>query len=174
MLNSKEDAFELLEKLGAPGHLLTHVKLVGEAADLILEKCEELSVPIDAEFVRIGVAIHDTGKIIHTHEMTGPGSDHEPEGEKILIDNGVSPKIARCCMSHARWQEMECCIEELLVALADKLWKGKRVESLELEVIDRVSNILGKERWDIFPELDSQFELIAAGGDERLNRSVSN
>jgi len=172
VLNSREDAFELLKKLNAPEHLLTHLALVSEAADLILEKCDELNVPIDSELVEIGVAIHDTGKIVHTHEMTGPGSDHEPEGERILLEQGVSPKLARCCMSHARWQEMECSLEELLVALSDKLWKGKRVESLELIVVDRIASLLGKDRWDVFPELDSKFEQIAAGGDERLHRSV--
>ena len=42
VLNSRQDAFTLLEKLGAPEHLLTHVTLVGEAADLLLEKCKAL------------------------------------------------------------------------------------------------------------------------------------
>jgi len=173
VLNSKDDALKLMSNLGAPEHLLTHVKLVGEAADLILKKCEQLCVQIDSEFVRIGVAVHDVGKIVYVNEMTGPGSEHEPEGEKILLSKGVSNKIARCCMSHARWHEMDCSIEELLIALADKLWKGKRVESLELQTIDRIAAALGKDRWDIFQELDSLFELIAADGNDRLNRSVS-
>ncbi|GIU27040.1 phosphohydrolase [Shewanella colwelliana] len=173
MLNSKVDALTLMSNLGASEHLLTHVKLVGEAADLILDKCKQLGVPIDSEFVKIGVAIHDIGKITHAQEMTAPGSEHEPEGERILLSEGVSPKIARCCMSHARWHEMDCSTEELLIALADKLWKGKRVESLELHVIDRIAATLAKERWDIYQELDTQFESIAADGNDRLNRSVS-
>lgn len=173
LISTRKQAFDLLDSLGAPKHLLMHVSLVGEAADLILNKLEQVGVKIDFDFVRIGVAIHDAGKIVHTHEMTGPGSDHEPEGQKILLENGVSEKIARCCMSHARWRNMDCSIEELLVALSDKLWKGNRVESLELEVIDRVANLIGKERWDIFADLDSHFELIAAGGHDRLNRSIS-
>lgn len=172
LLKTRNQAYAFLESLGAPKHLLMHVTLVGEAADLILNKLEELGVRIDDEFVRIGVAIHDTGKIVHTHEMTAPGSEHEPEGQKILLENGISKKIARCCLSHARWQNMDCSIEELLVALSDKLWKGKRVESLELEVIDRIATLLGKERWDIFADLDSQFELIAADGNIRLDRSI--
>ena len=172
MPNSREEAFNLLEKLGAPEHLKTHVTLVGEAADLLIDALKELRVEIDYEFIRTGVAIHDIGKITHTNEMTGPGSEHEPEGEKMLINNGVSPKLARVCMSHARWDKMDCSFEELVIALSDKLWKGKRVESLELEVVDRAANILQKERWDIFPELDLKFEEIASGGHERLQRSV--
>lgn len=173
VLNSRQDAFKLLEQLGAPAHLITHVTLVGEAPDLILEKCDILNLTIDSEFVRMGVVLHDTGKIIHSHEMSGPGSDHEPEGETMLLEKGISPKLARCCMSHAHWQEMECSLEEFLIALSDKLWKGKRIESLELIVIDLIAINLGVERWDIYEMLDTTFENIASNGDERLSRSVS-
>lgn len=172
MPNSRKEAFELIDKLGAPDHLKTHVTLVGEAADLLISAVSDLGIQLDFEFIRAGVVIHDIGKIVHINEMTGPGSKHEPEGEKILIENGASLKLARICMSHARWSEMECSFEELLIALSDKLWKGKRVESLELEVVDRAAVQLKKERWDIFLELDLKFEEIASGGHKRLQRSV--
>lgn len=172
MLNSKTEAFEFVKSLDAPSHLLTHVTLVGEAADLLINKCEQLLLKIDPEFVRVGVIIHDVGKIKHPNEMSGPGSEHEPSGERLLLEKGISEKIARCCLSHARWDQMECSIEELLIALSDKLWKGKRVEQLELLVIDRISTMLDKERWDIYQELDSHFELIASSGDQRLERSM--
>ena len=171
LLTSKDDAYKLLRALDAPGHLVTHVALVGEAAELLIKKCEALNLAIDSEFIRIGVAIHDIGKIIYTKEMFGPGSQHEPEGQRMLLSLGVDESIARCCMSHSRWKTMECSLEELLIALADKLWKGKRVEELELEVIDKVASKLNKERWDIFQDLDSHFELIAFEGDSRLNLS---
>lgn len=174
MLNSRADAFRLLKNWDAPEHLITHVKLVGEAADLLLDKFDKLCIPIDSNFVRIGVAIHDIGKIVHINEMIGAGSEHEPEGEKMLLGKGIPPHIARCCMSHARWNEMDCSIEELLIALADKLWKGKRTQLLELEIIDRAAAALNKSRWDIYEELDGQFEFIAADGYSRLNRSVNN
>lgn len=173
MLNSRKDAYDILDSIEAPEHLKTHVKLVGEAADLLIEKFEELELKLDFEFIRTGVAIHDIGKVVHLNEMSGPGSEHEPEGEKILLEKGVSPKLARVCMSHARWNEMACSIEELIIALSDKLWKGKRVETLEMQVIDRIADILTLERWDVFPDLDLKFEEIASGGHERLQRSVS-
>lgn len=173
MLNSRIDAYNFLNSIEAPDHLVSHVKLVGEAADLLIQKCEELGLALDFEFIRVGVAIHDIGKIVHFNEMSGPGSDHEPEGEKILLEKGISPKLARVCMSHARWQEMECSIEELLIALSDKLWKGKRVEALELKVVGHIASLLNVGRWDIFSDLDLQFEEIASGGHERLQRSVS-
>jgi hypothetical protein len=171
-LNSRESAYSLLDELGAPNHLKLHVSLVGEAADLLIEKCNGLGVSFDSNFVQIGVAIHDIGKIIHTEEMTGPGSEHEPEGEKILLSKNIDPKIARCCLSHARWKVMSCSLEELLIALSDKLWKGKRVEELELKVIDKISESMGKDRWAVFEELDSHFEYIASSGHDRLQRSV--
>ena len=67
---------------------------------------------------------------------------------------------------------MKCSIEELLIALSDKLWKGKRVEALELCVIDEFASILRVDRWDVFSDLDAVFEDIAAGGYERLQRSA--
>jgi len=173
MLKSRDDAYRLLHELNAPRRLLVHVQLVGEAGEVILGQCRDLNVDVDEEFVRIGIAIHDVGKIVHAHEITGPGSDHEPEGEKMLVERGVSARISRCCLSHARWDRMECSIEELLIALADKLWKGKRVEALELLVIDRIAGQLGKDRWDLFSELDFKFEEIALSGHEKLQRSIN-
>jgi len=170
-LESKEDAYFLLKKLGANSRLITHLQLVGEAADILVSKCKELSVPIDEKYVELGVAIHDAGKIKHSSELDNPGNAHEPTGEKMLLDCGVDPKIARCCMSHARYNKMEVTLEELLVALSDKLWKGKRVNDLELMVVDRMATIIGKDRWDIFTDLDATFEEIASGGVDRLNRS---
>nr|WP_256366423.1 HD domain-containing protein [Microbulbifer sp. THAF38] len=148
--------------------------MVGEAADLLIEKFMEMKVNLDPDFVRIGVVIHDIGKITHTNEMYGPGSQHEPEGERILLSRGFAPAIARCCLSHARWSDMEWTIEELTIALSDKLWKGKRVEELELQLIDRISHTLGADRWDVFPELDLCFEAIASEGHNRLERSAAN
>jgi hypothetical protein len=130
-----------------------------------------MCVPFDAQFVRLGVAIHDAGKILHPAELDGAGAEHEPDGERLLLEHGVDPRLARCCMSHARWSTMDCSLEELLVALADKLWKGARHEELERRVIDAVAGKLGKGVWDVFVELDTAFEEIAAGGAERLERS---
>jgi hypothetical protein len=66
---------------------------------------------------------------------------------------------------------MPCSLEELLVALADTLWKGKRDGELEKRVIDRFSEHGGREFWDLFMELDTCVECIAACGAERLARS---
>lgn len=165
------DAHHFLRQLGAPEKLIRHVMLVGEAADLLIEKLRELPIDFDEHFVRLGVAIHDAGKIQHLTELTAQGNNHEPAGQELLLSHSVDPKLARCCLSHARWSEMTVCFEELLVALADTLWKGKRNDTLENLVIDHIANQLSSDRWSIFIELDSCFEKIASTGENRLARS---
>jgi len=66
---------------------------------------------------------------------------------------------------------MTASLEELLIALADKLWKGVRKPDLEEQVISCVANVLDQGRWDVFVTLDNVFEEIASGGEERLARS---
>ncbi|MEP4805795.1 MAG: hypothetical protein ABJZ69_15405 [Hyphomicrobiales bacterium] len=67
---------------------------------------------------------------------------------------------------------MSVSFEELMVALADTLWKGSREADLELQITDGVAARLQTDRWDLFGALDSLFEEIAADGDERLSRSI--
>lgn len=168
---SVEDARALLASLGAPRHLLRHVELVGEAADVLIACFREHRVPIDADFVRIGVVLHDTGKIERPSELVGPGNAHEPAGEAMLLAAGVTPAVARVCLSHARWHQVAATLEELLVALADKLWKGVRHPALEERVLHEAAARSGRDRWDLFLPLDSCFETIAEGGHSRLERS---
>jgi hypothetical protein len=54
---------------------------------------------------------------------------------------------------------------------AARRWKGQRRPDLELAVIDRAARLLGQDRWQLFPTLDTRFEEIAAAGDARLERS---
>lgn len=165
------EAEALLRDLGAPSRLLTHVRLVGEAGEAILARLGQMGVSIDGHFVRLGIIFHDAGKILHPEELDGPGSEHELDGERLLIAHGVDPRVARCCLSHARWSTMTVSLEELLVALADKLWKGVRNAELERRVIEGVAAKLGKDFWDLFVELDTCFEEIASDGPNRLERS---
>jgi hypothetical protein len=67
---------------------------------------------------------------------------------------------------------MDVSLEELVVALADKLWKGVRHPGLEKLVIDAASQHRGVDSWELFVELDSIFERVAAEGDARLRRSI--
>ncbi|MFZ6731434.1 HD domain-containing protein [Undibacterium sp. Ji42W] len=171
MLNTTTDAYQLVSQLGATERLITHVKLVGEAADMLVAQFGEMDLVFDANLICLGAAIHDAGKILHPNELDGPGSLHEPAGEKMLLEQGVQSIIARCCVSHAQWQEDGLSLEELTVATADKLWKGKREAELEMKLIQAI--VLQKQvvHWDIFTSLDDAFETIAASGSDRLERS---
>jgi hypothetical protein len=170
ILNSN-DAYNLLDELNAPPKLITHVKLVLEAAEVIIEECIRYTSSIDYEFIRIGVILHDVGKIIYPDEFIKSGELHESEGERLLLNIGVNPKIARCCLSHSNYNTMECSIEETIIALADNLWKGKRIESLESKVIEWFYNFFDKEIWEVYLKLNETFEIVAAKGLERLIRS---
>jgi hypothetical protein len=161
----------LLVELGAPPRLLRHVELVGEAAELLLGRLFELGVPVRDELVRVGVILHDAGKILHPAELDRAGAEHEAAGEALLLEHGVSPEIARISVSHACWDGMPVSLEELLVALADKLWKGVRRSELEERIIELVAANLRKDRWEIFVELDNLFEEIARDGATRLEGS---
>ncbi len=172
MISTVEEAISLLKKRGAEDRLLTHIKLVGEAAEILLAILKKLGLNINENLVRIGVVVHDAGKVVHPGELNQPGDQHEQAGFEFLLKNNVQPDIARFCLTHARWRETECSFEELLVALADNLWKGKREEELELMVVDQTAKKIGRDRWDIFTEMDSCFESIAADGPNRLHRSI--
>jgi hypothetical protein len=161
----------LLADVGAPPRLLRHAELVGEAAEDLLAGLVALSIPLDREFVRVGVVLHDAGKAVHREELDAPGSSHEPAGERLLLQHGATADVARVCRSHARWRDVAETLEELVIALADKLWKGARVTELEELVIDRAAAAAGRDRWELFGQLDTVFETVAAGADARLSRS---
>ena len=45
------------------------------------------------------------------------------------------------------------------------------MEKLELKIVDKISALMGKERWDIFMELDDCFESVASSCSKRLLQS---
>lgn len=168
---TRDDARSLLVTLGAPPHLLRHIELVGEAADLLILLFREHGIAVDDNFIRAGVVLHDAGKIEHPRELVERGNEHEPAGERMLLAASVTPALARVCLSHARWREMAPTLEELIIALADKLWKGARVSALEERVLHEAAVRSGRDRWDLFIPFDSCFERIAEQGHSRLERS---
>jgi putative nucleotidyltransferase with HDIG domain len=170
---SVDDARALLLEIGAPMRLVTHGLLVAEAAEALLFAVRAHAVEVDDALVRAGAMLHDAGKTLHPSELVAGGAEHEEAGEALLLDRSVDPAVARCCVSHARWKAMPCSLEELLVALADALWKGVRRPDLEERVIAAVAERANLDAWSLFVDLDSTFERIADEGPERLRRSVT-
>ncbi|EQD58071.1 metal dependent phosphohydrolase, partial [mine drainage metagenome] len=72
-LDTREDAYALLQRPGATPHLLLHLQLVGEAADELIALFGTLGVACDAQAIELGAALHDAGKIQYPNEISGPG-----------------------------------------------------------------------------------------------------
>jgi hypothetical protein len=166
-------ALALLAELGASAWLVRHHELVVEAATILCDRLPgELDLRFDRDLVLAGAALHDAGKVMHPEEERVPGHAHERAGEQLLLARGVAVAIARCCVTHAAWDADDVAVEDLLVALADKLWKGKRVDDLEQRLAGAIARATRLDRWIVFSTLDALCEEIAADGPARLARSA--
>ncbi|TDD71489.1 HDIG domain-containing metalloprotein [Actinomadura rubrisoli] len=163
-------AARLLEDLRAPPRLAAHLRAVHDvAADLVAWAAEHYpSLGVDAEAVLFGAATHDIGKALHPGELSGPGAEHEHAGHALLREHGVEERLARFARTHASWDGPDIGIDDLLVSLADKVWKAKRVPGLEKRVVDALAAASGRERWQAFMDLDDACDRLAAGADRRL------
>jgi HD domain len=172
-LKKPEDAIWFLKTLNAPARLVVHHILVLEVTqELVKELQSKFRLNFDANLVLIGSAIHDCGKIVYPEEMTNPGSQHEIAGEQLLPSHQILPEIARFCRTHATWYDFDTVWEDWLVALADKIWKGRREKELESKIVSYIAQQTGFPEWEVFLEADSLFELIAAKGAVRLQQSI--
>ncbi|MEV5748372.1 HD domain-containing protein [Actinoallomurus sp. NPDC052308] len=160
----------LLRELNAPPRLAAHLRAVHDVALQILDWLDRDhgDVAADREAVLFGAATHDIGKTIHTDELSGPGSAHEKAGHRLLLDHGVEERLARFARTHAAWTEPGITLEDLLVSLADKVWKAKRVPDLEQRVVDHLAKASGQEAWQAFLDLDDLLTRITADADRRL------
>ncbi|MBP2324199.1 HD superfamily phosphodiesterase [Kibdelosporangium banguiense] len=161
-------ATALLVELHAPPRLAAHLRAVHDVACQLVDWVRQHypALPVDREAVLFGAAIHDIGKTKHLEELSGPGSLHEQAGYELLLAHGVQESLARFARTHASWNEADIGINDLLVSLADKIWKAKRVQDLEQLVVDRLAT--DQEPWEVFMALDDELTRIAAGADERL------
>lgn len=169
---SADEALALLRALGAPPRLVRHHQLVLEAATALVDGLRRtFNVPFDAGLVLVGAASHDAGKIRHSVELDEPGSQHVESGFGLLLQAGVEPAVARFCRTHATWPDEEVVLEDLLVALADELWKGKRDDELERRVCRAIEVSTCTSAWEVFARADEVFAAVAEDGDLRLARS---
>jgi len=99
-----------------------------------------------------GAALHDIGKILHPEELVGPGRQHEIDGPRFLEENGIEPHIARFARTHGSWTREMVGLDDLVVALADNLWKGRRNDQLEALVIEVIARQMGQEKWLVFDQ----------------------
>lgn len=160
----------LLSELGSPPRLAAHLRAVHDVAHQLVEWVEQHSpaVVFDREAVLFGAATHDVGKTVHLDELSGPGSAYEEAGQALLIGHGISPELARFAATHASWMDARVGLDDLLVSLADKIWKNKRVPDLEDLVVARLARATGRATWEEFLALDGILARIGDAADERL------
>jgi hypothetical protein len=82
----------------------------------------------------------------------------------VLLGMGIAESRARFAYTHGNWAADEgITLEDSLVALADKCWKGQRVDELESKTVNLLSRDSGRPEWDCFADLDGILAALAAG-----------
>jgi hypothetical protein len=161
------DALRLLTLASAPALLIRHLALVHDVACDLLDGLAAhglLPATVDADAVRMGAALHDIGKTLHPAELTHPGALHEAAGESLLQELQLPPHLARFARTHAAPLDLE----DLLVAWADKLWRGKRDAALEDTLLTALSTALATPAWQLWLDLDDLATTTALSADARL------
>lgn len=156
--------------LDAPPRLAAHLRAVHDVAYRLVGWLEEWqpALRFDRDAVLFGAATHDIGKTAHVGELSGPGSAHEEAGRELLLGLGVGAELARFAGTHAAWTGPDIGIEDLLVSVADKIWKNKRVQELEDLVVARLAEASGRTRWEEFLAFDDVLAALGDGADQRL------
>ena len=160
----------LLGDLDAPPRLAAHLRAVHDVAHQLVDWMarEHPSVQLDRDAVLFGAATHDIGKTAHPAELSGPGSAHEAAGRELLLARGIVPELARFASTHATWTRPDTGLEDLLVSVADKIWKGKRVQELEDLFVARLAKATGRTAWEEFLPFDDLLTAIGQDADGRL------
>ena len=166
-----KELVDLLEVLNAPARLKRHLSVVHTTAFEILKQLKIVwpNLKMNQKLILFGAATHDIGKTDIRDELFESGKRHELTGMTILLNHGFTKEQARFALSHGNWQDESLTIEDLLVALSDKIWKGSRVDDLEKLIGQKLSSMLNCDYWDVYGKLDSILSQIALGADEKLN-----
>lgn len=161
----------LLKRNNAPPRLVAHLRLVHDTACQLVARLERAwpDLRYDQNSVLLGAALHDIGKIKHPAELTGDGSAHEAAGEQLLLEQGWPEQYARFARTHGQWRaETAGRPEDLLVALADEVWKGKRDTELEELLARKLAELTGEEFWEAYLKLDEIAHALSEGAHERI------
>lgn len=86
----------------------------------------------------------------------------------MLLFRGIAPGPARVAGIHASWTLPDIGVEDLLVSVADKIWKNKRVPDLEDRLVRRITEGSGRPMWEEFLELDDFLTEAGEAADARL------
>ena len=156
----------LLRQASASPRLIAHLLLVHDVASRLVEELSQAfpTATFDTETVLFGAATHDIGKALDTIELVQPGKGHERHGVELLLRMGIAESRARFAYTHGNWAATEnVTLEDLLVALADNCWKGKRVDELEAKTVNLLSRVSGKPEWECYSEPRRNPDVVGRG-----------
>ncbi len=166
-----QDVKALLERQNAPPRLVAHLRLVHDVAcrmNLLLEQ-QLPELIYDKAAVAFGAATHDIGKAVCRTELSEPGNDHENRGRDLLLSEGYPVELARFAFTHGgNDREPNPTLEDLFVRAADAIWKGKRDEDSELQLVRKIAITIGIEEWRAFSVMDEILTALAEESEERL------
>jgi len=165
------ETVSLLRKVVAPPRLVAHLILVHDVAATLVERLTAAfpEITFRRDEVLFGASIHDFGKVIEPSELVRSGTQHEQRGIELLRSMGIPGERARFAYTHGNWDSVpNVNLEDLLVALADKCWKGKRIDKLESKITAILSAASNKPEWACYAELDAIVEELTKDADERL------
>jgi hypothetical protein len=150
--------------------LIAHLTLVHDVAARIVAEIRARfpTLKLDAQEILFGAATHDIGKVAHPEELSGPGHLHEEAGRALLREAGHPDRQARFAVTHAATDVASLEMSDLIVIIADKWWKGRRSEDVELAVTDLIANEMNADRWTVLSFFDDLAETITADADARL------
>ena len=161
-------ARDLLDSQQVPPRLLIHLRLVHDTARKLVVNIQlHWQLNLNEEAIYFGAATHDIGKILHPEELTSEGHRHEEAGYHFLLENGIKAELARFAKTHGNWQEVSS-LEDLIVALADKIWKGERINELEMKVAQQIADTMQEPLWQVYMQLDDILTLLSIDADSRL------
>jgi HD domain len=162
---------DILAKYAAPPRLVAHLTIVSDVAIKLIKRLDTTwpMLEYDQERVLIGAATHDVGKSVYPNELAGPGTHHEEIGPQLLLESGFPEAHARFARTHAQWdREASVQLEDVLVAFADTIWKGKRNETLEQEIAQQIAKQCQEEPWQVYMKLDDIADELAKDAHDRI------
>lgn len=151
--------------------MVAHLILVHDVAKSLVNDLQTAFpvLNLDKDAILFGAATHDLGKAIHREELSEPGKLHELRGVELLKEYGVPKNLTRFAYTHGNWKGSgPAQMEDLIVALADNCWKGKRVPDLEALMTDALTESTGEPQWRCYAVLDDVLQSLASDCDTRL------
>ncbi|TGM97296.1 hypothetical protein [Leptospira dzoumogneensis] len=168
-LEALEDLYHFQKELGVPERLLKHHEITLSVAIRVVNGLStELRESLYTDILFSGVFLHDIGKVLYPEELSVEGKFHEEAGRDFLLLLGFPKEIADYCIS----DEVDT-IENLISVISDRIWTGVRDMDLEMNLIELVSFMIGKEFWETYKELDGLLEKIAVDSFDKYREFIN-